>query len=196
MGVQSDFKKAYNEVFDWTLPNNKYKGPETSVRMDHAVSIRSSGATIGMIQEWSPQQSRNVTPIYEINAAALGKPSESIPSILTGLSISISRYDLYASRMENVWGAGLTVQVLTDQTNPFTINERWDNPNGSVEMWTYTGCWFTSVGRTHSANGDRITKVNASLMYTDKHQISSSKIASQEQAAWAANKITNEVASW
>ena len=35
-----------------------------------------------------------------------------------------------------------------------------------IEKNWYSGCWFTSLGRTLSATGDRIVNVNATLVYT------------------------------
>jgi len=54
---------------------------------------------------------------------------------------------------------------LTDQSNPLEISEKWSNPDGSTELFVYTGCWFTNLGRNLTANGDRIVSVSASLMY-------------------------------
>lgn len=144
--------------------------PRTSIRTDHSLSIRSNGLTIGRIQEWAPSHSRNVVQTYEINGATSGGVYETVPGNVTALNISIVRYDLYASKMEQAWGGGFDIYMLSDQRNPLTINEVWKNPDGSEEVWAYTGCWFTHIGRTHSAQGDRITKVNASLAYTRKYK--------------------------
>lgn len=35
----------------------------------------------------------------------------------------------------------------------------------SVEKLWYSGCWFTSLGRLHQAEGNRLVLVNATLMY-------------------------------
>lgn len=144
--------------------------PNTSTRTDHAISIRVSGITIGQIQDWTPQQSRTVTPTFELNSATSGSVFENVPGNIGGLTIGVNRFDLYSSRMEQVWGPGFDIQMLTDQSNPITVNEKWLVPNAAPETWIYTGCWFTSLGRNHSAQGDRITKVNASLMYVKKYR--------------------------
>lgn len=144
--------------------------PNTTTRTDHAISIRVGGITIGQIQDWNPQQSRGLTPAFELNSATSGEPYENIPGNLSGLTIGVNRYDLYTIKMEQAWGAGFDIQMLSDQSNPLTIQERWLVPNGAKETWIYTGCWFTSLGRNHSAQGDRITKVNASLGYVKKYR--------------------------
>ena len=164
------------------------KIPNVDTRTDHSISIRAGGVTVGRIQDWAPSQSRSVSPLYELNSATSGGMAEQVPSVISGLTITVSRYDLYADRMEDIWGEN-SFLLLTDQTTPFRINERWDNPDDTVEIWTYVGCWFTSLGRNHSAQGDRITKVSASLAYTNKYQISSSDIAGAEFAARALKKI-------
>jgi len=146
--------------------------PNTATRTDHALSIRVSGKTIGQIQDWNPQQNRTVTHTYELNSATSGEVYENVPGNITGLNITVNRYDLYTSKMEDVWGPDFSIQMLTDQTNPIQVQEKWLKPNGSPEVYVYSGCWFTSLGRNHSAQGDRITKVNASLMYVKKYRVS------------------------
>lgn len=145
--------------------------PNTSTRTDHAISIVVDGVPIGHIQDWTPQQSRTVTPVFELNSSTSGEVIENVPGNIGGLTIGVNRYDLFTAKMEEVWGADFNVQMLSDQTNPIAVNEIWITPNG-VETWFYEGCWFTSLGRTHSSQGDRITKVNASMMYVKKFRVS------------------------
>ena len=182
----SDLKKKINqEVYD---RRSSGRVPVTTVRTDHAVSLVVAGSTIGHVQSWAPQQARNVTPIYEINAAGQGNVLENVPGISTGLVISVTRFDLYASRMEQVWGPRFDITMLTEQHNPLTITERWENPTGKIEIWTYTGCWFSSLGRNHSASGDRITRVNASLMYVKKYKVSEIDTWAGEAGDYVAGK--------
>ena len=144
--------------------------PTTNVRTDHALSIKVGNVTIGMIHDWSPAMTRQVNHAYEINSATSGGVRENIPGVISGLTISVVRYDLYATKMEKAWGPGFSIVMLTDQMNPLTITEKWSEPD-TTEYWVYQGCWFTSLGRTHSAEGDRITKVNASLIYQTKNLV-------------------------
>ena len=145
--------------------------PTTTTRTDHAISIRVDGNTIGQIQEWAPQQSRTVTPSFELNSATSGEVYENIPGNIGGLTVTVNRYDLYTAKMEQVWGANFDINMLTDQTSPLSIQERWQNPDGTFEVYVYTDCWFSSLGRNHSAQGDRITKVNASMVYAKKRRV-------------------------
>lgn len=144
--------------------------PNTATRTSHACSIRVDGVTIGMIQSWNPAMGRTVTPIYEINSATSGEVIENVPGNITGLTMTVDRVDLFNKKMEEVWGANFNIQMLTDQTNPITIQEKWLNPNGSPEIWMYTGCWFTSLGRNQSSSDDRIIRVNAQMMYVKKYR--------------------------
>lgn len=145
--------------------------PNTTTRTDHSLSITVDGKLIGMIQDWSPQMSRTITPVYEINPDTSGEVLENVPGNISGLTMSVNRFDLFKVKMEQVWGSNFNIQMLTDQTNPITVKEKWKNPDGTTEVWVYYGCWFNSLGRNHSANGDRITKVNASLTYVKKEQV-------------------------
>jgi hypothetical protein len=73
--------------------------------------------------------------------------------------------------MEKAWGPGFSIILLSDQATSLKILEAWKNPDGTTLTNVYDGCWFTQIGRTHSAQGDRITKVNASLVYTKKYTV-------------------------
>lgn len=143
--------------------------PTTNSRSNHAIAIRVNGITIGRIQSWAPNQSRTVTPVYELNAdnpaARGGAIIENVPGNLTGLTISVTRYDLYAARFEEVWGSDFSFQLLTEQDVGLRITEHWSNPDNTVEEWLYEDCWFTSVGRNHAVQGDRIVMVNGTLQY-------------------------------
>jgi hypothetical protein len=139
--------------------------PKTTVRTSHAVAIRANGVTIGQIQTWAPSQNRGVVHTYELNSATTGEVFENVPGNLSNLTIRVDRYDLYKKKMEQAWGSSFSIQMLTDQSNPLEISEKWSNPDGSTELLVYTGCWFTNLGRNLTANGDRIVSVSASLMY-------------------------------
>jgi hypothetical protein len=139
--------------------------PTTSVRTSHAVAIRANGVTIGQIQTWAPSQTRGVTHTFELNSVTSGEVFENVPGNMSNLTIRVDRYDLYKKKMEQAWGPTFSIMMLTDQTNPLEISEKWSNPDGSTEMIVYTGCWFTNLGRNLTANGDRIVNVSASLMY-------------------------------
>jgi hypothetical protein len=122
-----------------------------------------------MIQTWAPAQSRPAVAVYELNAANSGVVMEQVPGNLGGLTITVTRYDLFKSRMESIWGFDMT--MLTDQVNPIEIREKMKHPDGTTEVDVYTGCWFTSLGRNLGAQGDRLIMVNAALVYTNKKRI-------------------------
>lgn len=99
--------------------------PVTQIRTSHAVSIRAGGQTIGQIQQWGSSQSRNVAPLYEINATTTGEIFEQVPSVMANCVIQVARYDLYTAKMEEVWGTPKAFWMLTDQYNPIDIEEKW-----------------------------------------------------------------------
>ena len=144
--------------------------PNTTVRTSHAIAIRCEGLTIGCIVTWNPAQTRTVTPTYELNPVTSGEIYENVPGNIAGTTITVNRYDLFNKKMEQAWGIGFDITMLSDQTQPLSIQEKWTNPDGSTELWVYSGCWFTSLGRTISATGDRIINVSANLMYQKKRK--------------------------
>ena len=144
--------------------------PTTAVRTSHAITIKVNGTTVGMINGWNPTQGRTVTPIFEVGVDTSGIPVECMPGNVTGLTISISRYDVYTLQMERAFGtADLT--MLSRQSEPFSVIESWTAPDGSQERYIYDGCWFTSLGRGLRSDGDRLVNVNATLMYTKKMKV-------------------------
>lgn len=153
------------------MPNT----PETTIRTSHAVSIKADGVTVGQIQTWAPTQSRTVTPTYQLGADIRdyrsGDVYENVPGNVTNLTIRVDRFDLYQSRMEQVWGIAANIQMLGQQTASLEIDEMWRHPDQTIERYVYSGCWFTSLGRTLSAVGDRIVNVNATLQYVKVRQL-------------------------
>jgi hypothetical protein len=106
--------------------------PNSAVRTSYTMVIRVGGISIGMIQQWAPSQGRSITPYYEVNSVGGGNVSENIPGISSGLSINIVRHDLYKKQMEQAWGRDFDITMLTDQTNPLTVVEKWYDPSMKV----------------------------------------------------------------
>jgi hypothetical protein len=146
--------------------------PSTVARSSHAITIKTqAGLTIGLIQNWAPAQQRQVTAIYELNVETSGLPWENIPGNLTGLTIAVSRYDLYTSRMEDAFGTP-SLSVLTDQSSPIAVQETWTDPNGNlVEQWIYKGAWFNNIGHQYRSDDNRLVLVNGSLTYLIKTRL-------------------------
>lgn len=138
--------------------------PQTGIRTSHAISISAGGRTIGQIQTWAPTQSKTITPAYELRSESSGNVTENVPGNITGLTIQVSRYDLFASKMEEVWGSSKALWMLSNQLVPLQITEKWSSP-GLTESFVYYGCWFSQLGRNMQAQGDRIVLVNATLAY-------------------------------
>lgn len=155
---------------------------------------------------------------FEINAVGTGAPIEAVPGLATSQILQVARYDLYVSKMEEIWGLPSPLYTLTDQHNPIDLEEKWvkigkknsslipgmekfttssllnkvgESKFGkaigvgvsnelegidvgdvsrswevSVEKFWYSGCWFTNLGRTVQAQGDRLVLANATLVYT------------------------------
>lgn len=145
--------------------------PNTYTRLDHALTIRSAqGRTIGAINGWEPQEDVQIEEEFEVDVNASGLPVDVIVQNLTGRVINISRYDLYAAKMETAFGTRNLI-MLSQQTKPFSVREIWRNPDGTVEAYIYSGCWFRSRGKHHRADGNRIVQVNAVLIWTRKDQV-------------------------
>lgn len=144
--------------------NRANNPPDTFTRTSHSISIEANGTTIGLIQTWSPTMSKAVTPIYELNIETSGIPYENIPGNLQNLTIQVARYDVWTKRMEQAFGTP-DIYMLSNQKSPFSVQERWVLPDGSLENWSYDGCWFESIGRSFRSDDQRLVMVNATLRY-------------------------------
>lgn len=151
---------------------NAFNPPETLTRTSHSLTIKVNGVTIGLISGWNPQQNRDVNPIYELNVETSGLPLENIPGNVRNLTISINRFDLWVQRIEQAFGT-VDLTMLSNQQSPFTVQELWTKPGGGQEVWEYTGCWFTNIGRNLRSDDNRIVNVNASLIYVYKRLVQS-----------------------
>jgi len=139
--------------------------PNTLIRTSHAISIMADKTVIGQIQTWAPNQSRTITPTYQLDPKSSGTVFENVPGNITGLTIQVARYDLFAKKMEEVWGTVRVLWMLSDQLNPLSITEKWTRYDGASEAYEYEGCYFSQLGRNMQAQGDRIVMVNATLNY-------------------------------
>jgi hypothetical protein len=151
-------------------PRNGFNPPQTLVRSSHSLTIYVNGQAVGLINGWNPNQNRQVTPIYEINADTSGLVLENVPGNIQNLTVSINRYDIWPSRMEQAFGT-IDLVMLTNQQSPFQVQEFWKSPSGATEQWQYDGCWFTQIGRNIRSDDQRIVNVNASLMYVTRSKI-------------------------
>lgn len=139
--------------------------PNTVTRTSHAITLKTlAGATIGMVKQWQPALTRDVNPLYEINSATTGDPVENIPGNAKGLTIKVSRYDLYTKRFEEAFGF-YAINWITDQDNPFQVQEVYKFPNNNIEAWVYTGCWFSQIGRNYQSDDQRIVMVDGTITY-------------------------------
>ena len=144
-----------------------YPVPNTLVRTSHALTIKANGVDVGLINGWNPSQGRTITPIFEVGVDGSGNPIENMPGNITGLQVSINRFDTYKERMETAFGTP-DLTMLTRQNQPFVVKEVWLLSNGSKERYVYDGCWFSSIGRSLRSDDARTVNVNATIIYTKK----------------------------
>lgn len=148
--------------------------PNTTVQLSHAMAIRAAGQTIGAINSWAPKQTRSISELYEfgqgVSSAQFGlgngEPFAKVPNNVSGMTIDVNRYDLYPRRMETAFGTA-DLSMLSSQNSELELREGWVSPNNENNYSkVYSGCWFSSIGRTITATGERIVNVSATIEYT------------------------------
>lgn len=158
------------------------KVPFTSTMTSHGLLIQvAPGVTVGAITSWAPKQARTATPVFEFGSittgggddiqADPGEPYEIVPGNIGGTEISCRRYDIYTQRFEEAFKTN-NLMMLTRQDKSIRLIEFWTSPDSTIGLtYVYYGAWFTSIGREHSADGNRIVMANATLMYTRRREV-------------------------
>jgi len=151
--------------------------PNTIVQLSHALTIIGpNNAPIGAIIQWNVGQDRGIAELYEFGQVTRpglgnGDPFEKTPNNITGMTISVNRYDLYTSKMERAFGTP-DITMLSRQNDPLELREQWVSPNNQTNYYVlYRGVWFSNVGRQLSTTGDRQVIVNATLHYTSREEV-------------------------
>lgn len=141
--------------------------PNTKTRTSHGLAIKVQGVTVGLIQSWNYSLTRDVTPVYELNPLTSGRPVDNVPGNIKGLTIDVTRVDLYNKTMEEAFGTS-DLTMLSNQANPFEVHEVWQNPDGTSERYVYVECWFTRIQRRMDVTNNRIVTAEGTLTYKER----------------------------
>lgn len=159
--------------------------PNTKSITNHGMSLSATSGgvqalggsrIVGAVNGWNPGQSLGVSEVFGFGQSPgnpgqlYGVPYEKVPGNVGGMTISVNRYDLYTDLMEEAFGTA-TLDMLSKQINAFVAAENWQVPdaNGGVQETykkEYQGVWFSNIGRSYSATGDRLSNVSGTLEYT------------------------------
>lgn len=151
--------------------------PRTRTRTSHGLLIRvAGGRVVGAVNGFTHTQTREVEDAFELNSTAVGYgPVDQIPQNITQRSLSIKRFDLWQRPMEEAFGVSGEFVTLADQSRPFVLRSIWRSPVGSLlggrRVYEYTGCYFTSFGRTASTTDNRIINVDAEITYILRRRV-------------------------
>ena len=63
------------------------------------------------------------------------------------------------------------MEALGNQQKGFECYQYLWHPDDYKELVVYRNCWFTSIGRNYSADGDRMIMVSASLAFLRRDKI-------------------------
>lgn len=146
--------------------DNGLRIPQTSTVSPSSLTIYASVSQggsvrrvqIGAIHQVRLAQRLEVEEEFEVGFGGNGTPVELIPQVLSGRTLGIGRYDLYAANFEQVFGDTNFLR-LTDQIIPLSLRLKWQSPPGSdvaalvafgtpsVSVIELQKCFFTDLGR-------------------------------------------------
>ena len=149
--------------------------PTTNARLTHAYRLRTSGGrTIGAVYQCDEDQGRNVDLEFEVDVNGVGQPADIIPQDMTTQTLTIARWDLYTSVIEEAF-TNFELSMLTDQSRGFRLQEVWRAPtsilNSTGRLYEYRPCFFARIGRKKSATDERTTRTDAVIVWLDRSRI-------------------------
>ena len=160
------------------------------------VEVWANNMKVGMVQEFSPSESRTITPLQELGTEGVVQMA---PSNTNGGTINIRRIALFNSRLFNAIGATNTGQFIPgnitasngailgnvyDNTyrtlsNPFkTLKDHRvplefkikirlpDDQNDTYHVDTYIDCWVQQYSKTIASNTITVSET-ATVSYSD-----------------------------
>ena len=147
--------------------------PASLVKSSHGLQIKVGGVTIGAIQTWRPVAiTRAMKHVFELNPLSSGHPFDIAIGNLGGFTVDVERYDIWTDAFEKVFGGDVSLtDAIGNQSNPFEVYEYLLHPDGYKELKVYRGCWFSSIGREYSAEGDRVVMVRGTLTYIRRDKV-------------------------
>lgn len=158
------------------------KVPFTTTVTSHGLLIQSApGIPVGAITSWRTRQARKTQELYEFGAVTVGggddilgdsgEAYEIVPGNVGNTTISVRRYDIYTNRFEKAFGS-FDLQMLTRQDKAIRLIEFTTGPTDELSFkYVYYGCWFTSLGREYSADGNRVVMADAEAVYTRRREV-------------------------
>lgn len=152
---------------------------DTVSRLSHSITIRANGVTIGAIRDLKEDSRQGLKALYGLGtfdqpgrySARSGDPYEIVPNNIEPISLTVDRYDLVTTKLEQAFNTTFDLTILSNQTSGIDIVQIERRTDGTTEGFVWRGCWFESVGRTLSAEGERVIQVNATIKATTKQAI-------------------------
>jgi len=152
---------------------------DTVSRLSHSITIRANGVTIGAISSLKEDHRQNTKALYGLGtfeqpgsySAVSGEPYEIVPNNIEPISLTISRYDLVVTKLEQAFNTTFDLTILSNQASGIEVVQIERRTDGTTEGFVWSGCWFESLGRTLNAEGERVIQVEATLKATTKRAI-------------------------
>lgn len=144
--------------------------------------IDGKGQMVGRIQSFKPNiGSRAGIHLWELNPNTFGAAIDYVPGITSGMSLSVSRVEVWEDEFEISLGAGTddVARVgnkewagLWEQTNGMTMQDALLRGNSMYRSWEYLGCWFTTKDISQAtAQGDAIYIADVQMAYVTRRLV-------------------------
>lgn len=152
---------------------------DTVSRLSHSITIRANGVTIGAISELKENHQQGLKALYGLGTfeqpgrygSRSGEPYEIVPNNVEPVTLQLQRYDLVATKLEQAFNVAFDLTVLSNQTSGIEVVQIERRTDGTTEGFVWRGCWFDSIGRTISAEGERVIQVDATLKAVTKQAV-------------------------
>lgn len=183
--VDIDFARPFRQFVDDPLgavqkvSNQIAQIPLTRTQTSYGLTIHAQvgnkRAVIGAVNRISLNETMELEEVYEVDKDARGLPRELIPQILSNRTLQLSRYELYAAQLKEVFGTP-ELFTLLDQTGPLNLRLSWKFPGSDsvlsviphlqqdLRIYMFANCYFTNLGKTISAD-DVIVRSEGTIVW-------------------------------
>lgn len=140
----------------------------------HGFTVIVNGNVVGRINTYTPDGvfARDGNHVKELSRFTFGRPVDYVPATQTGLTLGITRAEVWNKELELAFGFPTVWADLIDQNRPFQLEEHWFRGIANYRVWAYKGCWFQNRNEDgYDSGGDAIVKLSGTIAYVTRVRV-------------------------